>query len=470
MTPPTARTCTVARPCSTASRAAGRRAPPPRNTAAAAMDTHAFRLPDLPIPIWGLVSSMRELFGPKLPADIEYSPARPTDPALRDMAFTCTYDEGFCGHFSIPGNSGAAVRFDDVLSQEEPIAFIREHLEFRPLAYKNPKGEAADEVVIFAPGLNTLHMVKPGWMDETTTPQRLLHYVGLLQRPMAQMHLGTDMDQGEAAIPISPAVSLFVNVNGSALESAGIKPRIEDGHAYFAPRQRDRMESALTRVGFARPLLQAHIVQLLSRNEKEREPLVLMPYSRSTAEISGALQTYIDGYVKEHGGWMGAAEAREDVEAILRETLTVFTIGNVNRKWPDGPAYVHMSGVSGREEGGTDTLVQAQGVHAGAPEGAGADAVFLHPDGLFSGPDAHNFGASGASNLRIIMNMNDCVTFREVWEKAQEGPLKLPSYQETAAGVELCNGKHWLWEWDNAWNGVQLMHPNKAREILGDNW
>ena len=288
-------------------------------------------------------------------------------------------------------------------------------------------------------------------------------WVQVLQRPMAQMHLGTDMDQGEAGIPVTPALAAYVEANGAKLEAGGIKPRIVGETAYFAPRQRDRMESALTNFAFARPLVQTHIVQLLQRNEQEKQPLVIMPYSRSTADISGALHTYIDGYVKA-GGDIG------DVRAMLREHLTVVTIGNVNRNWPDGPAYVHMAGVSGRKEGGTDMLVQQQGVHAGAPEGAGADAVFLHPDGLFSGFDAHNFGASGSSNLRIIMNMNGCVTFRDVWERAQEGPLRLPTYKETAAGVELCNGKHWLWEWDSAWSGVQLMHPRIAREILGEFW
>jgi len=287
---------------------------------------------------------------------------------------------------------------------------------------------------------------------------------------MTQMHLGTDMDQGEAPLPVSGPWLNFIKFNQGFLDGAGVMPRIEDGHAYLAPRQRDRMEAALARVGFARPLFQNHIVELLEKNEEEKQPLVLMPYSRSTGELSSALHTYIDGYVKKHAAWGRGEEARDDVEELLREYVTVFTIGNVNRNWPDGPAYVHMSGLSDREEGGTDPLTRDQGVSVAEPEGAGADAVFLHPDGLFSGFDAHNFGASGASNLRIIMNMNDCVTFRDVWEKAQEGPLRLPTYKETAAGVELCNGKHWLWEWDSAWSGVQLMHPRIAREILGEFW
>ena len=82
---------------------------------------------------------------------------------------------------------------------------------------------------------------------------------------------------------------------------------------------------------------------------------------------------------------------------------------------------MHVSGVSGRREGGTDSITQGQGVHAGAPDGAGEGAVFLHYDTLFSGFDSHNFGAAGSAGLRLVMRMNGCGSFRELWEKGGLG-------------------------------------------------
>eukprot|EP00892_Ulva_mutabilis_P003865 jgi/Ulvmu1/1850/UM012_0006.1 len=437
-------------------------------------DCRELHLPPLlsfKITVFAVVLRMRELFGPMLPADIEYAAAAAADPALSDMAFTCTYDEGFCGHFSIPGNSGAAAEFDKVTEEAAPLAFIQRHLAFRP----DGTDASADtaELTIFAPGLNTLHMSKEGWEGETTTPQRLQHYVQVLQRPMAQLHLGTDMDQGEVELPSTPALLGFLEAHRAMLEPGGMMPLIRDGAAFLEPRRRDAIETVLSSVGFARPLLQESVVDMLARNEEERRPLVLMPYSRSTAELSGALRrykaAYVEAYVDVHG-LAAAGDAVAAVETLLRETLTVVSVGNVDRNWPDGPAYVHLAAVSEREEGGTDPLVLERGVSAAAPDGAGADAVFVHTDGLFSGFDVHNFGAVGAPTLRLVMAMNGCRTFREMWEKERAGPLQLPGYDEVAAAVVLAGGTEWLWTPDAAYDGVTLPTREDAAELLAEWW
>lgn len=134
---------------------------------------------DIPPDVLPTVISMRHLFGADLPADITYNNVDTGHMSLRSMTFTCSYDEGFCGQMTVPGGKGAAARFDDVYDKRRVLPFIRDHLEIRPLYYQPPVGAADDELVIFVPGLNTLHMLKDGWMDETTTPQRLEHYVGV---------------------------------------------------------------------------------------------------------------------------------------------------------------------------------------------------------------------------------------------------------------------------------------------------
>lgn len=290
---------------------------------------------------------------------------------------------------------------------------------------------------------------------------------------MAQLHLGTDMDQGEVDITSSPALIAFIEANRASLEMSNVMPVIEGGRAVLEPRKRDQIETLLSSMGFARPMLQESIVELLQRNEIERQPLVLMPYSRGSAEVSGALRQYkaaaIMAYLEVHGVEK-AGEAAAAVEAQMRETLTVVSVGNVDRNWPDGPAYVHLAAVSDREEGGTDLLVRDRGVTAANPDGAGADAVFVHTDGVFSSFDVHNFGAVGAPTLRLVLAMNGIATFRELWQKGGKGGLRLPTIDEVAAAIVLVDGIDWLWRSADAYNGVTLPSRDEAQALLAEWW
>ena len=113
------------------------------------------------------------------------------------------------------------------------------------------------------------------------------------------------------------------------------------------------MEAALSSLGFARPLWQAHIVQLLQANEAAGNALVFIPYSRSTGEMAGALRQYITGYAERHAASKGAGEARREAEELLRATLTVVSFGNVERNWPRRPRVCARVGGE-RAQGGGD--------------------------------------------------------------------------------------------------------------------
>ncbi len=423
-------------------------------------DIHPSAMPSL--------MAMMEYFGADLPDDIEYQAAAVTDAALQSMAFRTSYDEGYCGHFSIPGGDGAAADFDAVFAQDQPFQWIEQHLKFKANTLTQAS-EHPSELVIFSPGLNTLHDLKPGWEGETTTPQRLEHYVQVLGIPMAQLHLGTDMDQGFAVVPLTPDLQIFLMTHRPVLEANGLMPTIQGEQAILHPRQRDRIETVLSQHGFARPLFQNNLIRILEANETDPRPLVWMAYSRSTSELSGALRTYTEAAISRrlvNNPDLSPEMARQQAEAHLRQWLTVVTVGNADRQWPNGPAYIHYSARSDRPEGGTDPLTQANGVHVDAPDGAGADAVFLHVDGLFSGFDAHNFGAAGAGSLKLILQMNSCQTYRQLWERARAGGLQLPNYRQIAAQVVLTGGDRWLWNPTEAWQGVQLPSPEQARAIL----
>ncbi|MCK6550605.1 hypothetical protein L6R52_32505, partial [Myxococcota bacterium] len=391
------------------------------------------------------------LFGPRLPRDIVFEPVAAADPALAGMTFHASYDEGYCGQFSVPGGAGAAARAGDLLASGRPLALIRDHLAFGR--------RETGETVVFMPGLNTLHRTKPGWEGETTTVDRLGHYVGVLgDRRMAQLHLGTDMDQGNAPVPVPPGVRALLEQNAGALRAAGLMPAIEGDTVVFDARQRDRVEAALAQVGVPVSTFQETAIAVLRANEGTRAKLVFMPYSRASIDLGAALVRYADDYVARHPE-LGPAEARRRVEAHLRETLTVVTIGNAFRSFPNGPAYLHLSAH-------TDPLTLAQGVRRDAPAGAGRDAVFLHYDGLFEGFDAHNFGAAGAQALELFMEKNQATTYRALWEKAQRGELRAPTRDEVAAKSVLTGGPRWLWSPDVAAR-AHLPTEAEARGIFG---
>lgn len=190
-------------------------------------DIRDFHLPPLlsfSITIFAIVLRMRELFGPMLPHDIAYDEASPADPALADMAFTCTYDEGFCGHFSIPNGNGAAADFEKILEQAAVFAFLRKHLLIHP-AGTDSRGDDTGEIVIFAPGLNTLHITKEGWLDEQTTPQRLEHFVQVPPPPCplhAPLHPYTHRPATlDDAAPRSPSAAPFAHRCAQSINARG---------------------------------------------------------------------------------------------------------------------------------------------------------------------------------------------------------------------------------------------------------
>ncbi|NJN31674.1 MAG: hypothetical protein HC824_15565 [Synechococcales cyanobacterium RM1_1_8] len=53
-----------------------------------------------------ILGDLDKLFGADLPADIQIKRAEIQKPELREMAFTASYDEGYCGTFRFPVKTG----------------------------------------------------------------------------------------------------------------------------------------------------------------------------------------------------------------------------------------------------------------------------------------------------------------------------------------------------------------------------
>jgi hypothetical protein len=216
------------------------------------------------------------------------------------------------------------------MAQSDPFTFIQDHLRATPQLERSDIN--SDELVIFTPGLRTFHDDTGGGQE--TAPARLQHYANTLGCSLAQLHIGTDFDQGNIEIFASPAALAFLNSRPQQLKDAGLEPiKFNQNSVVWDRGQRDKIEAALGVLGFARPVWQTHLIELLKLNEKQQRPLVIMPYSRTAAELTTALRNYIAGY----------KGSKAEVEELLHDTLTVVTLGNGTRDfgWPDGPAYIH---------------------------------------------------------------------------------------------------------------------------------
>lgn len=125
-------------------------------------------------------------------------------------------------------------------------------------------------------------------------------------------------------------------------------------------------------------------------------PLAFLAYSRASIEIAATLRQYIAD--KESAG-----ESASAIEARLRASITVISIGAATSHWPDGPAYIHL----GSEH---DPISNLSGVHAKRPRGAGKDAVFLTTGAkVYGGGDGgenHNFSSLTSQYLSVIMLAN----------------------------------------------------------------
>lgn len=390
------------------------------------------------------------------PADASLLPA--AVPARHAKHFT--FDEGHAGRFTVFGARGASLAAGFVLAaQPSPLRYVEETLAV---------GErSTGEVVVFSPGLNTVHEPRDG---EMTAPDRCEHYVRVLGgRRMAHLHTGTSMDQPDVRVPAETA--LLVQAACAAAGIAGVDaPEVgEDGALVMTAPFIDQLQvvgSMLNAVDTPlkkslRGVLRAALDE--AKDGRVENPLVLMCYSRGSLEVAAALRWLID---EEADGW-DEDEEKEELEKLLRAAVTVVTLGNASRNFPDGPAYVHVSAAG-------DLVTASAGVTAERPGGAGRDAVFVEVESAWekSSGEPHNASVVTSQYLEIMLAYNEQDTYRGLWEAAQRrGGLRVPrdAKELTAALVVLTLGKDWLWNPEKACEGVPpLPRESEARELLAD--
>lgn len=302
-----------------------------------------------------------------------------------------------------------------------------------------------DELCIFSPGLNTPHGDDGDGIAITnlSAPMRIGQYTNVLGFGMAHLHTGTQIDQEDAII--FPASSNLTNlVFDNDIIPAEFKETVVDlATLRVESADFDKLQVTLSKHNIIDTPLKGAIRQLVERAVKNWEEgrtdepkLVFMMYSRASIEVSAALRTWKRQAEREN-------RCNGDVEACLRDAVTVVTIGNGDRNYPDGPAYIHLAM-------NQDKLTDKLGVNSARPRGGGADAVYLNADSPYSSEanDAHNFAVNTAQYLDLMMRYNRVKGLRELYDLASGGELRTPENvnELITAMIVATNCKGWIWK------------------------
>lgn len=406
---------------------------------------------------WKALQDLYDAISPEMNANLRSEPASgaPTLPGFSpDDVLRFNYDEGHAGRLTVFETEGGSIDFERVFERPDAWEFIHKYL-----AYGEPD---SGENVVFCTGLNTVHQKVEG---EKTAPERLIHYTKVLGfGKLSQIHTGTSMDQGDVRVDLSKAVMFrsLLAVAERRLEDAGVAPSYEEKRvAVWSSRQIDRLQLVLSTSNRVDTPLKKDLRLIFdTTKDPAGDPVVIMAYSRGSLELVAALNKHVKD--SKHAG-----ESSSAIEQRLFERVTVVTIGNASKDFPDGPAYIHLSCWN-------DPLSKERGVNGKSKKGAGEKAVFLNCDSPFH-PDAfdnHNFGAVTAQYLSVVMRLNNTMRYRELFDIAHsEKGLFIPDDIKAVhfAMIQLTKGYQWLWNPSAAWKDIPigaLPEPSDAEGLL----
>lgn len=443
-------------------------------------------------------------------------------------ASTFEYDEGHSGRFALPKccDGRASVSVDYVLAQSDPDAYIAGQLTLPPPVACRPsyaststnvssgtdnqmpftsnrRIEYVDNMVMFSPGIGTLHEGTVNHPRNVPAFERIAYYSRIMQCiPFTHLHLGTHIDQpqviinatrkrllrygirtvtrsGEKLINDDSILKVYIpqerrneqskqgigifHVHGRALDvlqgylsdldiidtplKTSYRRLLE--HVCFPVQKTENPDNSNIRYSDAMPDANEETpnpYEFSSSTKDNNRHLTIMAYSRSSLELKGALYQFISAACRNH------RLSRSDIERRLRERVTVVTIGCACTHFPDGPAYIHASTYE-------DGLVKSCGVSKVYRSGeAGKDAIFLHCHFPFNRQsyDAHNFAVCVCPLLAIVLACNNANSFRNIWEMGRAGTLTIPMDVESVikAIVMLTGGLDWFWDKASALMGT----------------
>ena len=377
--------------------------------------------------------------------------------------YTFNYDIGHAGRFTLFGSGGGSVDANAVIERELPLDYIQNYL-----AYEDEFPSHPDEVVVFSPGLNTLH--EPAGLQRTS-PMRIAHYSRILEIGIAQLHTGTQLDQGDLTVyPVSSDLATILREKKLFPDEE--VDRLEDFGWEIKANKRDTIQTVLSSRNLVDTPIKDSIKKLLdvaadnvlnggSRRSNQNQPhLVLMSYSRATIETASALQSWKEE-AQERLGY-----SKEQIEDLMRKAFTIVTIGCASRSYPDGPAYIHVSMLE-------DRLTKGLGAMEGR-SGGGRDAVYIHANSPYAtsdeSNDAHNMGACVGQLLATAMRLCDTRSFRELYDSYSREVIankEINVTKITAAMIQATKGSEWLWFPEASFKGMPpLPTEDEARSVL----
>jgi len=384
-------------------------------------------------------------------------------------------DIGHDGRFSVftSNNEGATLQSDVVFSKANPLEYVRNVLSTSDFNKKKPNNYGKGETVVFVPGLHTLHEANGKNDGERTSTERVRYYSQVLDGlPMAQIHAGTFSDQKKDIVIEITRDTLFALQSFGLLVKETEEDRQERRRRSFKRGEKvrcrlntkdlDIIRTVVSRANLApfsipgdggeenpssstlkKTLLRLVDVAVKSTlagslstdvehtSRKMSPHLVLMANSASCSIVASALAEWKHHQIK--GG-----ESVEKMDQLLRDAVTVVTMGAVCETFVDGPAYIHVSmhddslasswGPSKDREGGGKDAVYLNGISPYVCVSSEADRGRRknkkHYGGLDEN-DAHNMDACAVQYLSLVRRINAISSFRNLYDVASQAPDQL---------------------------------------------
>lgn len=363
-----------------------------------------------------------------MPRGVGGAPIEWVSPAARVIGgpyYLGVHDASMDGALSVltPGRvpDGFVMSVTPLLEAPDMAAFLADHVQYVP-----PGAQPERALIRLAlPGLNT---------PEAEAGRRARGYADVLGLPLSEMHLGTKMDQGDLVIGPGRPDTFNLTVPAD---------------------KRDWVAAAIERAGRTDTRAIRNLTAVLEANLSKAQPqqMELWGYSRSSITVGEALNRYTSAEIDRRASLPGApdrASIRAEVEAHLREYVTVLTVGNGYANYPDGPRYVHAY-ATGQNP---DPVTSRVGVREDAPQGAGRDAVFVPYESPWPGFESHNFGAVGVQAIHVTLIKNGVRTPGELWARGQQAPIARAELAEIEAEIARTHGANELWTLEVGPDGV----------------
>lgn len=395
-----------------------------------------------------------------------------------------------------------------VFAMDNPLTFIREALTCGKSSRSIDTDQCKDETIIFVPGLHSRHENERSnhklgeWQ---TSSSRVKYYSRILEGiPIAQLYSGSYIDQKNLHIEltsdtfnalrsfglldeqnIASNFSQHNKYNGSENEPFRCQLRTKDMDViravlssvqptsiHLPPRNYNNDNEEQLK----KSMISLIDIAVRSYSEEENSSaqphLVFITYSATCNILASALSDWKDQIMRVQ------FFTEEKLELLLRETITIVTIGGLSKDYIDGPAYIHVSMHD-------DIISSTLGASKQHPEGGGKDAVYLHGISPYTtsiatiddwqrntydiyGNDAHNMDACAIQFLSLVQRINGVSSFRQMYDFANDeglnldlkaslfalnynkiGQLEMPPHLDNEllpSMIRATGGERWLWD------------------------